>query len=54
MRMKKDSPKRNIKQRITVNPEDIADAERIENDVDAMLRLIDVLFFLRDDDSPPS
>jgi len=52
--MKKDSPKRNIKQRIAVNPEDIAEAERIEESPEAMLRLIDVLFFLRDDDSPPS
>lgn len=52
--MKLDSPKGNINSPISVNPEDIAEAERIENSADAMLRLIDVLFFLRDDDGPPS
>ena len=49
-----DSPLTNINNPVTVNDDDIADAERIENDADAMLRLIDILFFLRDDDDPPS
>lgn len=44
----------NIETPTSVNPDDIADAERIENDTDAMLRLIDILFFLRDDDVLPS
>lgn len=39
---------------ISVNQDDILEAERIENNPDAMLRLIDVLFFLKDDDGPPS
>ena len=54
MEHESDSPKRNIKSPVTVNPDDIADAERIEQDANAMLRLIDILFFLRDDDDPPS
>lgn len=54
MNFESDSPKKNIKTPVTVNPDDIADAERIEQDTDAMLRLIDILFFLRDDDAPPS
>lgn len=48
------SPKGNIERPISVNQEDIEEAERIENNPDAMLRLIDVLFFLKDDDGPPS
>lgn len=54
MNFESDSPMKNIKSPISVNPDDIADAERIERDTDAMLRLIDILFFLRDDDAPPS
>lgn len=50
--MKKNPPKGNIKTEISVNPEDIADAERIEDDPDAMLRLIDILFFLKDEELP--
>lgn len=49
-----ESPKGNIERPVSVNPEDIEEAERIENNPDAMLRLIDVLFFLNDDDGPPS
>lgn len=30
------------------------EADRIENDPDAMLRLIDYIFFLRDEEGPPS
>ena len=52
--MKKVNSPSNIEKAITVNREDVLEAERIENDPDAMLRLIDVLFFLRDDDAPPS
>lgn len=47
-------PDRNIDSRISVNPEDELEAERIEDNPEAMLRLIDVLFFLKDDDLPPS
>ncbi len=49
-----ESPKGNIERPVSVNQEDILEAERIENNPDAMLRLIDVLFFLKDDDGPPS
>ena len=49
-----ESPKGNIDRPISVNQDDILEAERIENNPDAMLRLIDVLFFLKDDDGPPS
>ena len=49
-----DSHDGNIGTPISVRPEDIEEAERIENNPDAMLRLIDVLFFLRDDDGPCS
>ena len=49
-----ESPKGNIDGPISVNQDDILEAERIENNPDAMLRLIDVLFFLKDDDGPPS
>ena len=49
-----DSHDGNIEERISVSPEDILEAERIEGNPEAMLRLIDVLFFLRDDDGPPS
>lgn len=52
--MKSDSPDTNIKSPISVKPEDIAEAERIEQNTDAMLRLIDYIFFLHEDDSPPS
>lgn len=41
-----------IKSQISVNPEDVAEAERIENNMDAMLRLIDYIFFLKDEDLP--
>lgn len=44
----------NIESRISVNQDDIDEAERIEGNTDAMLRLIDYIFFLRDDDAPPS
>lgn len=50
--MMKKSPKGNINKEISVNREDIAEAERIENDPDAMLRLIDILFFLKDEELP--
>ena len=30
------------------------EADKIEDNPDAMLRLIDYLFFLKDDDGPPS
>ena len=49
-----ENPKGNIERPISVRPEDELEAERIENNPDAMLRLIDVLFFLQDDDGPPS
>lgn len=49
-----ESPKGNIERPVSVNPEDIEEAELIENNPEAMLRLIDVLFFLKDDDGPPS
>lgn len=49
-----ESPKGNIERPVSVNQDDILEAERIENNPDAMLRLIDVLFFLKDDDGPPS
>jgi len=52
--MKKDSPNRNIKSGICVKPEDIEEAERIEQNTDAMLRLIDYIFFLHEDNAPPS
>ena len=44
----------NIEPVISVNLEDDLEADRIEDDLEAMLRLIDVLFFLKDDDGPPS
>ena len=49
-----DSHDGNIEERISVRPEDIAEADRIENNLDAMLRLIDFLFFLDDRDDIPS
>jgi len=52
--MDSDSHPINIESPETVNPDDLAEAERIEGDPEAMLRLIDYLFFLRDDDGPPS
>lgn len=52
--MKVDSLHSNIERPQTVNQEDLEEAERIENDPEAMLRLIDVLFFLREEDGPPS
>lgn len=52
--MKIDSPEGNIKTPISVKPEDIEESERIEGNTEAMLRLIDYIFFLRDDDAPPS
>lgn len=52
--MKTDPLDENIESRISVNPDDIAEAERIENDAVAMLRLVDLLFFLRDNQYPPS
>jgi hypothetical protein len=52
--MKSDSPDTNIKSPISVKPEDFEEAERIEQNADAMLRLIDYIFFLHEDDSPPS
>lgn len=52
--MDSDSHHSNIERPESVKPEDLEEAERIENDPDAMLRLIDYLFFLRDDDGPPS
>lgn len=52
--MKIDSPEGNIKTPISVKPEDIEEAERIEGNTEAMLRLIDYIFFLRDEDGPPS
>ena len=48
------SPPSNIDSGISVKPEDIAEADRIENNLDAMLRLIDFLFFLDDRDDIPS
>lgn len=30
------------------------EADKIENDAEAMLRLIDYLFFLKEEDGPPS
>ena len=48
------SPPSNIDSGISVNPEDELEAERIENNLDAMLRLIDFLFFLDDRDDIPS
>lgn len=50
--MTDNSPKENIDARISVNQQDIEEAESIENDMEAMLRLIDYIFFLRDDDLP--
>lgn len=52
--MECDSPKGNIDSRISVKPEDAEDAERVEGDAEAMLRLIDYIFFLRDEDGPCS
>ena len=45
------SPPSNIDSGISVKPEDIAEAD---NNLDAMLRLIDFLFFLDDRDDIPS
>jgi hypothetical protein len=48
--LKKQTPPINIE-----IPENVkADAERIAQDPDAMLRLIDYIFFLREDELPPS
>ena len=47
-------PKGKIEPVMSVSPEDELEADRIENNPDAMLRLIDVLFFLKDDDGPYS
>ena len=48
------SPPSNIDSKISVRTEDIEEADRIENNLDAMLRLIDFLFFLDDRDDIPS
>ena len=48
------SPQSNIDSKISVRTEDIEEADRIENNLDAMLRLIDFLFFLDDRDDIPS
>lgn len=50
--MTEKSPQGNIDGPISVNQDDIAEAERIEGNPEAMLRLIDYIFFLRDDDLP--
>ena len=49
MKTKKLTPS-NIDLPESVNQE----ADKIEDNPDAMLRLIDYLFFLKDDDGPPS
>lgn len=36
-------------------PENVnREADKIENDIDAMLRLVDYIFFLKDEEGPPS
>ena len=50
MKNLKSTPPSNIDLPESVNQE----ADRIEGNPEAMLRLIDYLFFLKDDDGPPS
>ena len=53
--MKKNkSPESNIDSPITVRPEDELEAQRIEEDAEAMLRLVDYIFFLNDREDIPS
>ena len=55
LKKKINSPQSNIGSPVSVKPEDELEAQRIEENTEAMLRLVDYIFFLREDDAfPPS
>ena len=54
MKKKINSPQSNIETGITVRKEDELEAQRIEEDAEAMLRLVDYIFFLNDREDIPS
>ena len=54
LKKKINSPQSNIDTGITVRKEDELEAQRIEEDAEAMLRLVDYIFFLNDREDIPS